>query len=487
MPYADAMNATSRTLARALAAVALAATVSFAQWVPLGACPTPQPVPDAVTFFVLPEGGFAPPPSTGYQTGDESKLRGTATPPGGPAISYVFDFAEDQRIDRNGYVSLLRPPGCATGGAPGTPVPVVDFRLRGRDLALGVDLTLTPAPGGAGTWTSAAGNCQFPVGAAIVASMNCAVAVSDPALAALFPATATLTLTGTPVVGNYHQIVLLSGSLAGVPSTSFKLHLKQDLHEGCITWHSVAIAGAATAETATSGGPVALRGAFGLRRNPYTWTEYALVDVALEVASNPQVFVAAQAGLGGTISLDPVTHAIAGTLTLMVDGAPVVRTLDGVGDYFEGSPTMPTRVVLTEANLGALTQFSYDGERPAILPQLNDFEIGQVTQLAFRARPGDFYVAAASFTPVPGVNQPVGDVFLTDDWLFYESIAPSLMPQFLFNNQAFSGPEGVSTVYVAVPAQPSIVGLTLYFAGATFDFGAQAIRTNTNVHRATLK
>jgi hypothetical protein len=455
-------------------------------------CPTPQPVPATVTFFILPEGGVAPPPASGYAPGAESALRAVFSP-GGVAVSYVFDFAEPQRQDRNGYVVMLRPPSCfPTGsGAPFTPLDVLDFRLTGVDRATGTTLTLKPAPTGPlGAWTPSAASCQFPAGAAVSGTMACALETNDPALAAVLPATATLTVTGTPVFGNFHQIVLLNASLAGVPTTSFTLHMKQDLHEGCITWLNVAIAGQATAVVSPAATPAPLAGRFGLRRDPNTWVDYTVVDLSLTAGSTPPSIASLTDGVvtlpnAGVLHLDAGTGTVSGTLSFFIDGALVTRTLDGVGDTFLGSATMPTEVRLTESGLGPWTSFAYVGERPAIKPLVGDFEIGQTTQLLVRARPGDFYIVGLSATPVPGVNQPVGDVFLTADALFWYSVDPT--NGVIFNNIAVADAAGTSTITVIVPPVPALAGFTAYFAGATIDLGAGAVVSNTNVYRATLQ
>jgi hypothetical protein len=450
-------------------------------------CPNPQPTPAAVTFFILPEGGVAPPPESGYAPGDESKLRVTLSPFGTP-VDYVFDFAEDQRIDRNGYVSLIRPAAClpAPSGPAGVALPVVDFRLRGRDLQNGVDILLTPSTSGPpGTWATSAVSCTFPIGATITAALACDVSVSDPALAPFFPTSAVLSLQGTTVPGNYHQIVLLSGGLSGLSATSFKLHMKQDLHDGCITWREVAIAGLSTGRRAGDASDSALNGSFGLRRDPYTWTTYDLVDLSMTLDSTPQVAVVGTSGIGGTITLDAATRTISGTLTWTIDGVAVVRTLDGIGDVFEGPPTMPTEIRIAESGMGALAQLSFVGEKPGVRPKLNDFEIGATTELLVRARPGDLYVIAASNNPVPGINSPLGDVFVSLDAMFWFTLDPA--NGYVFNNGGVAAPDGTATLSVVLPNMPSLVGFTTYFAGATLHGGTFALFTNTNVYRATIR
>ena len=479
------MTLTSRRLLTILALAAIGPALR-------SQCPSPQPIPPTVTFFVLPEGGFAPPPSTGYQPGDESAWRVTLAP-GGVSTSYVFDFAEPQRADRNGYVVLQRPASCfpMPTGAPFVPHPVLDFLFKGVDRATGATITLKPAAAGSlGTWIPSAASCQFPAGAAVTGTLSCDVETNDPLLSAVLPTSAVVTLSGTPVLGNYHQIVLMTVGFPGVPSTSFKLHLKQDLHEGCITWQSVAIAGVASASTPPGGASVPLVGRFGLKRDQNTWIDYTVTSLALTAGSTPATDISLTNGVvtlpdAGTLHFDPATHLISGTLSFFVGGVLVTRTLDGVGDSFLGSATMPTEVTITESGLGGLLDLRYVGERPAIRPLSGDFEIGQLTTLTVRARPGDFYIVGLSLTPVPGVNQPVGDVFLTPDAFFYFSVDPT--NGVIFNNIAFAGADGTNTIYVFVPPAPSLLGFTSYLAGATLDSATFAVLNGTNVYRATLR
>ena len=455
-------------------------------------CPSPQPIPPTVTFFVLPEGGLTPPPSTGYQPGDESALR-VVLAPGGVPTSYVFDFGEPQRSDRNGYVVLQRPASCfpMPTGAPFVPHPVLDFRFQGVDRATGATITLKPAASGPlGTWIPSAASCQFPAGAPVTGTLSCDVETSDPLLSAVLPTSALVTLSGTPVLGNYHQIVLMTVGFPGVASTSFKLHLKQDLHEGCITWLNVAIAGQAAAAVPPGGPSVPLVGRFGLKRDQTTWIDYTVKDLSLVAGASPGLSLSLTDGVvtlpdAGTLHFDPATHVISGTLSFFVGGVLVTRTLDGVGDSFLGSATMPTEVTITESGLGGLVDLAYVGERPSIGALAGDFEIGQLTTLTVRARPGDFYIVGLSLTPVPGVNQPVGDVFLTDDAFFYFSVDPT--NGVIFNNIAFAGADGTNTIFVFVPPVPSLLGFTSYLAGATFDAATFAVLSATNVYRSTLR
>lgn len=436
-----------------------------------------QALPDTVTFFVLPDGNLAP--------GSESMLVGAATPPSGPSIPFAFDFTEDQRIDRNGYVVLHRTPG-----APQALV-VVDFLLRATDRDRGVTLTLSPASQPCGTWTTSDPQGTFPPGSQIAGSLDCVVAVDDPALAALFPATATLTLGGSPVPGYYHQVTLFAASLAGLPATSFNLFLKEDLHVADITWVSTALPGAATALRVGATAPDALRGGFGLRRNPATWVDYELTSFSLAVDGAPALAItgAGPNGSAGFVTLHPETRTATGFLDLVVDGVPVQRVLDGVGDVFTGSPTMPTSLTLREAGLGGLACLDFVGGKPGILPKSNDFQIGALTELRVLGRPGDLYFTACSFQPVPGVNTPIGDVLVSLDAMFWFSLDPA--NGFIGGNVGMIAPTGEGSIFVSLPNAPWLIGYTTFFAGILMTnepaLGGFVFSAVTNPHRAIIR
>ncbi|HYC77890.1 MAG TPA: hypothetical protein VEI02_09710 [Planctomycetota bacterium] len=412
-------------------------------------------------------------------------LSGVATPPVGPSIAYDFDFTHDQRIDRNGYVVISRDPLNPQLNT------VLDVRLPAKDLATGTTLLLTPVAQPAGVWTSSHPGGFFYAGVTMTASFPVNVAVSDPNLAALFPTQATLTLAGTMVSGYFHQIALCTATLSGLSSTGFTLFLKQDLHEPDITWEQVAKPGLAVAQRAGGAGSEPLEGWFGLKRDPFTQTTYELVEMDLRAAGAPSVIPVVGSGPGGsagTVTLDPLTHAVSGTLTLLVGGAPVVRTLDGVGDAFLGSPTMPTSLTITESGLGALTQFTFVGGRPRIAPGVNDFQIGATTTLDLHFPPGDVYLVAFSGSPVPGINTPEGDVLVTLDALFWFSVDPS--NPFLAGQGGVAPTSGQATLSLTLPNDPQLIGFTAHFAGGSFHidpFGVPTIRAATNPYRAIVQ
>jgi hypothetical protein len=437
-----------------------------------------QSLPQTVTFFVLPDGNLAP--------GSESELIGAAAPPGGAAIPYSFDFTEDQRIDRNGYVVLARDPTNAQAFT------VTDFLLRAKDPTLGATLTLSPSSSGPlGAWSTTDALGIFPAGATISATLNCDVAVDDPALAAALPTSDVLTLGGALVPGYFHQIVLLTASLAGIPSTSFTLFMKEDLHVPDITWVMTAKHGDASAVRAGAPASELLHGAFGIKRSASVRSDYELVAVGLDVDGAPPLGIVGGGvgGSGGSLSLDPSTRTVYGTLTLVVDGVLVTRTLDGVDDSYTGSPTMPTSINLNEPFLGSLDAFHFVGGRPGIHPKTNDFEVGLVTELSIRGRPGDLYYSACSFQPVPGVNTPIGDIFVSLDSMFLFSVDPN--NGIVGNNIGYMGATGEAAVTVAIPNLPWLAGFTTFFAGVLLtndpNLGGYAFTAVTNPHRATIR
>jgi hypothetical protein len=421
-------------------------------------------------FFVLPDTSPAP--------GSDSMFSGTEA-----ATAYSFDFTEDIRYDQGGFVTLSQDPGNSYVWN------VVDFRLPATDVGLGsqMDFIRPTVPGPCGTWTSSNPN-GFPNYSTVTVSMTGDLTASGP-LAGVFPSPTTLTLSGTIVPGYYHSVILLTGAFSGISGT-ISLLMKNDFFPPAVTWDLIVHAATSSAIAPAAPSASAVQGGLTLQRGIATPNIYEVVNLYLEVGASPIVVITIPPGqTGGTLTFDSGSRGLTGFLNVLVDGVPSTLSIDGIGESFFGSVMHPTALVIDQAaGPGTLTGLHLElsvTELVPASPPLNDFQIGLTTSLVMRGRPGDIYACGATFTALPGINTPVGDIPVTVDSLLILSLDPS-NPYFsnMLGNMPLAGEVLIS---IALPNDPSLIGATFFMGGATFDPSTLAVHAATNSHRATVK
>jgi hypothetical protein len=424
-------------------------------------------------FFVLPDTTTAP--------GSDSQFSGTEG-----TTSYAFDFTEDLRFNRGGYVTLSPDPGNPYAWN------VVDFKIPGTDLGLGsaVSFQRPPTPGTFGTWISS-DPTGFPNLATVSVSMTGDFAATGP-LAGVFPASTTLTASGTIVPGYFHNVILLTGSFAGIAGGSLSLFMKADFYPPAVSWEMVVRPSTSSAVTVLPpSSPSPVQGGFSMQRGISNPNVYALLNLALEVGASPPVAIVSGPGPNaGVLTFDPGTHGLTGSLNVLVDGVPATLTIDGSLDTFTGCVMHPTRIVIDESSIAgtAISSMHLEISTTELVPPepaINDFQIGLTTSLAMRGRAGHLYGCAASLSALPGVNTPVGDIPVMPDDLLWLSIDP--LSPFFSNMIGIMPPSGEALISVAIPNDPTLIGATFFLGGGTFDPGTLQVLAATNSHRATVK
>lgn len=410
------------------------------------------------TFFALPDSNLA--------AGSECMITGTVA---GHAQPVAFDFVEFLNDDRGAYVSVIPDPVI-------TPLKhVVDFRFISRDPSTGDVLEFLPAPGGTAVWNMGSPSGDFLAGWPVTLTLDVVPVCSNPALAALLPATTTLNLAGVVVPGFYHLVTYMSGTLTGLPGLSVTMLLKEDKFDPGVPWEFTARE--STSTFAAPGGAVPVRGGLTLVRDAVDFRTYALRDVSLSPIGGGPAFTTAPGIATGSIFLDPAVHSITGTLSGSLGGVPFTHLLDGIGDVFEGPMSHPTRIVVQESNFAGNGPVRFDLDLTTLRASATPWRIGQTTTLTMTGRTGTWGIVAAALDPSPGVNTPVGDVMLDLDPLLLYSLDPT---NGLFtSNIAPMPPDGRMNAFVFVPAQPALVGATFFVGGATLMNGAATAVTQS--------
>lgn len=422
-------------------------------------------------FFVLPDTSGAP--------GSESTFSGAEG-----ATSFAVDFSEPLRFNRGGFVTLEPDPGNAFVWN------VVDFRIPGVDLAQGADLTFQrPAvPGPHGTWTSSEPT-GFPDYANVTVAMTGDLGGTG-VLNGLFPASTTLTMSGQIVPGYYHNVILLTGSFSGIAGGAMALYMKNDFYPPAVKWEMVVRSDLSVASVSGTAGQFAVRGGFSLQRGIANPNMYAVVNLAIEVMSpTPILITMPLAPNAGLVTFNPGTRGMTGALNVLIDGVPATIPLDGTGESFDGCVMHPTVLVIDDAtSLGPITALHLEIVSTELVPAnppINDFQIGMTTSLVLRGRAGHIYGCAASLTPLPGINTPVGDIPVMPDDLFWISIDPA-NPYFT-NTLGIMPPSGEVLININLPNEPLLIGATFFLGGGTFDPVTVDVLAATNSHRATVK
>jgi hypothetical protein len=421
-------------------------------------------------FFILPD--------TSAAAGSDSFFAGIEG-----STSYSVDFTEPLRLNRGGFVTLARDPGNPYVWN------VVDFSISGTDLARGADLTfqrpLTPGPHG--TWTSSDPN-GFPDFSTATVSMSGELAGTG-TLSGVFPATTTFTAAGTITPAYYHNVVLLNGAFSGIAGGAVALYMKADFYPPAVKWEMVARADLSNATVVGAPTPYAVTGGFSMQRGILDRNVYAVMDLAMTVAAPTPILITMPAAPNaGVLTFDPATRGLSGALSVLVDGIPTAIPVDGMGESFLGCVMHPTAMVIEDATLtGTIAALHLElalSELVPSSPPTNNFQIGVTTSLVMRGIPGRIYGCAATFTPLPGINTPVGDVPVVPDDLFFISIDP-LNPYFT-NNVGVMPASGETLINISIPNEPMLIGATFFLGGATLDPTTLAVLAATNSHRATV-
>jgi hypothetical protein len=423
-------------------------------------------------FFVLP-GTSAFPGSDSLFNGSES---GTA---------YAFDFTEDLRYNRGGFMTLSRDlvnPFIWN---------VVDFHLSATDPTLGpqgsqVVFSRPQTPGPYGTYTSSDPN-GFPDWSTVNVSITGDINVTGP-LSGVWPSSTTLTMSGQVVPGFYHNVLPLTGSFSGIGG-GISLFAKNDFYPPAVTWEMVLQGAASSAQPTGAPAPAPALGGFTMQRGITNPNVYSIWNLYIEVGSPPVVIATPPAQTAGLLTFDPGSRGLTGSLNLLVNGVPATMTVDGIGEAFTGCVMRPTSIVFDEpAGLGPLSLVHFECATTEVVPTnppTNDFQIGMSTQLVFRGRAGDYSACGATFNPLPGVNTTVGDIPVTVDDLLLISLDPNT--PYFSNMIAFMPLSGERLISVNLPNVPLLIGVTFFFGGATFDPNTLAVHAATNSHRATVK
>jgi hypothetical protein len=446
------------------ASLRAAAAAAFAVMASL--CPAQAPM---TRFFMLPDNGPA--------FGSDSMFTGTAG-----ATNFAFDFADPIRLNHGGFVTMSQDAGNPFVWN------VLDFEMQATDLLTGSRLVFERMGGGPhGTWTSSS-SIGFPDFETVTITMTGALTTTGP-LAGAFPPTATLTLSGTITPGFYHNVVQLTGGFTGIPGP-VAMFMKNDFFPPSVIWEMVGDEAQSSATVGAPPGPAIIRGGVSLQRGIATPNVYGLLNLAFEAVAVPPVVIGTPTGMGaGTLTLDPATRVLTGSLNVLVDGVPTVIAIDGVGDSFTGSAMRPTSLVIDEAGpFGPLSGLHLRIAATEIVPAdppINDFQIGLTTSVVMRGRAGHFYACGASFSSLPGINTPVGDIPVMGDDLLFLSLDPT--NPFFLNMVGIMPPSGAVLISVVVPADPILIGATFFLGGATFNPVTFDVLAATNSHRAIIK
>lgn len=420
-------------------------------------------------FFVLPDDNGA--------AGSESMVSGTIPGPGGLPAAVAFDFAAPLTVNEPGYLNALR------GNPVASPYTVLDARFEGFDPSTGASMVLTCDRNSSGTLSTTGPGGSFPTGAQVTLSLPVVIAVSGGGFGPGVPALGLLTASGTLVPGFYHQVVLLTGTIDTLPQITVSLHVKQDLLPPGVQFVYVADTAVASA-TRTGGSPESLQGSLTLARDPVDHRIFTLGPVAFILPSAPLFGIAATAGLGGTLTLDPVTRTISGSITWTFNGVPATRVLDGSGEVIEGAATAPTGLRIFESGLPGLQDLDLRVRRVELVPGGSTAAIGQTYQPLFRSKPGAIYALAASLDPAPGLSTAVGDVPVEIDLLFTYSIDPANAIFFGFIGTAPTS--GEVHPQIVIPNVPLLAGFTFFLGGINLDSQSGTVIAVTNSHRVIL-
>ena len=367
---------------------------------------------------------------------------------------------------------------------------VVDFDLPATDVAIGSKLSFVrpPTAGPFGTWTSSDPN-GFPDFATVTISMTGLLSTTG-RLSGLFPATDTVTLAGTVVPGYYHNVIQLTGSFAG-PAGRFALAV----HEERLLPARRALGDdrpvrRVERDADQRRGPSTLEGGLTLERGIANPNVYTVLNVGFGVLATPPVAISMPAAPNaGTLTFNPATRSLTGTLNVLVDGLPMTIPVDGIGESFAGGVMHPTALVIDDqALLGGLSSIHLEMSSTELVPPSplqNDFQIGVTTSLLMRGRAGQIYATPASFSALPGINTPVGDIPVMPDDLLFLSVDP-LNPFFLATLGVMPN-AGEILVSVALPFEPALIGATFFMGGCTLDLGTLQVLAASNSHRCTVK
>jgi hypothetical protein len=437
----------------------------------LAACAGFLPAQTPLTrFFVLPDTSPAP--------GSDSLFSGVEG-----TTSYAFDFTEDIRYDRGGFITLTQ-----DAGNPFT-WNVIDFRITATDPALGSQVVFgrPAAPGPYGTFVSSAQN-GFPDFSTVTVSISGEITATGPLSGVWTPAT-TLTMTGQVVPGYYHNVLLLTGSFSGI-SGSISLFTKNDFYPPAVTWEYVLKGAASSAQPTGAPAPVTAIGGFTMQRGITNPNVYSIWNLAIQVGSAPAVLITLPTGQSaGLLTFDPGLRGLTGSLSVLVDGVPGTLSVDGIGESFTGCVMHPTSLVIDEpAGVGTLSSVHFECASTELVPAeppINDFQIGLTTSLVFRGRASDFYACAATFSALPGINTTVGDIPVSVDDLLWLSLDPA--SPYFSNMVGIMPAAGEVLISVNIPNDPVLVGATFFFGGGTFDQTTLAVHAATNSHRVTVK
>ena len=305
---------------------------------------------------------------------------------------------------------------------------------------------------------------------------------------------------GVVVPGFYHNVLPLTGQFSGIGGMgSVTLFTKNDFYPPAVTWEMILKSAASSAQPAGEPAPMQARGGFTMQRgitnpNVYSiWNLYIEVDVTQPAPPAspvpPVVITTPPAQTAGLLTFDPAARGLTGSLNLLVDGVPATMTVDGIGEAFTGCVMHPTSIVFDEpTGLGPVSLVHFECTTTELVPHdppINDFQIGLTTSLVFRGRAGDFYACGATFSALPGINTPVGDIPVTVDDLLVISLDPATP---YFSNMVGLMPlSGETLISVNLPYEPLLIGVTFFFGGATFDPTTFAVHAATNSHRAIVK
>jgi hypothetical protein len=424
--------------------------------------------PTQTRFFVLPDTGVTP--------GSDSMFSGVE----GTSF-YAFDFTEDLRFARGAYFSLVQDQTNPYAWN------VVDFHIPGTDTTLGSQVTFgRPAsPGPYGTWVSS-DPTGFPNYATVTATITGEITATGPMSGIWTPST-TLTLTGTIVPGYYHNVILLTGSFGGIGG-SISLYMKNDFYPPAVTWEMILHNSLSSADP--GGGATSAQGGMTLQRGIATPNVYEVFNLHIEVGQSPAVVLTTPpAQSGGVLTFDPASRGLTGYLNVLIDGVPATLPLDGTGESFAGAVMHPAGFVIDEPlGAGVLTAVHFEFSSTELVPAtppINDFQIGASTQLKMRGRANHMFACAATFSAVPGVNTPVGDIPVSIDDLFWLSIDPTNL--YFANMIGIMPAAGETYISISIPNDPALIGATFFLGGGTFDPATLAVYAATNSHRAIVK